>query len=82
MGENDEERMELMFKDLTMTVDTINGEKTILDSISGSVPPRSLTALMGGSGGGKISLLNSLSGREELTMLKYQDIYTLMAMRM
>lgn len=37
--------------------------KTILDSISAEMPSGSLTAIIGGSGSGKTSLLNQMSGR-------------------
>lgn len=37
--------------------------KTILDDISADMPSGSLTAIIGGSGSGKTSLLNSMSGR-------------------
>jgi len=37
--------------------------KTILDDISADMPSGTLTAIIGGSGSGKTSLLNSMSGR-------------------
>ena len=37
--------------------------KTILDDISADMPSGSLTAILGGSGSGKTSLLNQMSGR-------------------
>ncbi|KAK2763762.1 hypothetical protein FQN54_009379 [Arachnomyces sp. PD_36] len=37
--------------------------KTVLDGVSVSMPPGSLTAIIGGSGSGKTSLLNVVSGR-------------------
>lgn len=37
--------------------------KTVLDGVSASMPPGSLTAIIGGSGSGKTSLLNVVSGR-------------------
>lgn len=37
--------------------------KTILDDVSANMPPGSLTAIIGGSGSGKTSLLNQMSGR-------------------
>ncbi|CAN9465310.1 unnamed protein product [Alternaria alternata] len=40
-----------------------NHVKTILDDISADMPSGSLTAIIGGSGSGKTSLLNSMSGR-------------------
>ena len=49
-AESDEQGTELVFRDLTMTINTINGMKTIVDNVTGKIPARSLTALMGGSG--------------------------------
>jgi ABC-type multidrug transport system ATPase subunit len=40
-----------------------NHVKTILDDISADMPSGSLTAIIGGSGSGKTSLLNNMSGR-------------------
>ncbi|KAF2478083.1 ABC transporter-like protein [Lindgomyces ingoldianus] len=45
-------------------VDTTTGHvKTILDDISADIPNGTLTAIIGGSGSGKTSLLNQMSGR-------------------
>jgi ABC-type multidrug transport system ATPase subunit len=46
--------------------------KTILDDISADMPSGSLTAIIGGSGSGKTSLLNSMSGRINGTRLAKQ----------
>jgi ABC-type multidrug transport system ATPase subunit len=43
--------------------------KTILDDISAHMPSGSLTAIIGGSGSGKTSLLNQMSGRMQGTRL-------------
>lgn len=42
---------------------TDNSLKTILDGVSTSMPNGSLTAIIGGSGSGKTSLLNVMAGR-------------------
>ena len=42
------------------------GGRTILEGISGCLPPATLTALMGPSGSGKTSLLDILTGRKTL----------------
>jgi ABC-type multidrug transport system ATPase subunit len=46
-----------------------NHVKTILDDISAQMPSGSLTAIIGGSGSGKTSLLNQMSGRMQGTRL-------------
>ncbi|TIA85326.1 hypothetical protein E3P99_04025 [Wallemia hederae] len=51
------------FKDVTYTVQTPDGEKRLLDNITGYVKPGTITALMGASGAGKTTLLNTLSQR-------------------
>jgi ABC-type glutathione transport system ATPase component len=40
-----------------------NPVKTILDNVSATLPSGTLTAIIGGSGSGKTSLLNQMSGR-------------------
>jgi len=42
-------------------------KKTILDGVSGIAEPGELHAIMGPSGGGKTSLLNTLSRRLKIT---------------
>jgi ABC-type multidrug transport system ATPase subunit len=49
-----------------------NHIKSILDNISADMPSGSLTAIIGGSGSGKTSLLNSMSGRINGTRLAKQ----------
>jgi ABC-type multidrug transport system ATPase subunit len=44
--------------------------KTILDGVSASMPPGSLTAIIGSSGSGKTSLLNVMAARMESERLK------------
>ncbi|TIA85057.1 hypothetical protein E3P99_04086 [Wallemia hederae] len=51
------------FKDVTYTVQTPDGERRLLDNVTGYVKPGTITALMGSSGAGKTTLLNTLSQR-------------------
>ncbi|EEH43518.2 uncharacterized protein PADG_08138 [Paracoccidioides brasiliensis Pb18] len=44
--------------------------KTVLHGISADMPQGSLTAIIGGSGSGKTSLLNAISGRMNLSRVK------------
>lgn len=54
----------LTWSDISMSVNPKHGEeKKILDSISGSINPQALSAIMGHSGAGKTSLLNVLAGK-------------------
>jgi ABC-type lipoprotein export system ATPase subunit len=49
----------------------VNHVKTILDDISGEMQSGSLTAILGGSGSGKTSLLNQMSGRMQGKRLSF-----------
>lgn len=51
---------ELIWKDLNLKTPS---NKSLLQNISGTVGPSSMTALMGPSGAGKTTLLNALAGR-------------------
>ncbi|TIB07969.1 hypothetical protein E3P92_03903 [Wallemia ichthyophaga] len=51
------------FKDVSYTVQTPDGEKLLLDRVTGYIKPGTITALMGASGAGKTTLLNTLSQR-------------------
>mmetsp|Transcript_38595 Transcript_38595/g.80883 ORF Transcript_38595/g.80883 Transcript_38595/m.80883 type:complete len:593 (+) Transcript_38595:216-1994(+) len=57
----------LEFDNVLLSTKTKNAEKnppkTILNGLSGSFPPKTLTAVMGPSGSGKTSLLKILTGR-------------------
>ena len=46
-----------------------NPVKTILDNVSATLPSGTLTAIIGGSGSGKTSLLNQMSGRMKGTRI-------------
>merc|ERR1712157_668624 len=53
---------DIIFHDLKLVVATANNEfKTIVNNCTGEIPARQMTAVMGGSGSGKTSLLNSLN---------------------
>ncbi|KAH9411818.1 ABC-2 type transporter [Ordospora pajunii] len=55
---------ELVWKGLSLSVNGADGsKKMLLNKISGSVEPQSMTGLMGPSGAGKTTLMNSLAGR-------------------
>ncbi|EQB60095.1 abc transporter [Vairimorpha apis BRL 01] len=55
------EKTELLWKNLTLTLP--DSTKKLLENVSGSVGPSSMTALMGPSGAGKTTLLNAIAGR-------------------
>jgi ABC-type multidrug transport system permease subunit/ABC-type multidrug transport system ATPase subunit len=52
------------WKNLTYTVKTPSGERTLLDNVQGWVKPGMLGALMGASGAGKTTLLDVLAQRK------------------
>ncbi|KAI5478137.1 ABC drug exporter AtrF [Pseudohyphozyma bogoriensis] len=53
----------LVWKDLSLWVDTPNETRRLLDRISGYIRPGRVCALLGASGAGKSTLLNVLAGR-------------------
>lgn len=52
------------WKNLTYTVKTPSGDRTLLDNVNGWVKPGTLGALMGSSGAGKTTLLDVLAQRK------------------
>ncbi|PSK38472.1 Brefeldin A resistance protein [Elsinoe australis] len=52
------------WKNLTYTVDTPSGKRTLLDSVDGWIKPGSLGCLMGSSGAGKTTLMDVLASRK------------------
>ena len=52
------------WKNLSYTVSTPSGERTLLDNVQGWVKPGTLGALMGSSGAGKTTLLDVLAQRK------------------
>eukprot|EP01113_Clastostelium_recurvatum_P049929 TRINITY_DN9334_c0_g1_i1.p1 TRINITY_DN9334_c0_g1~~TRINITY_DN9334_c0_g1_i1.p1 ORF type:complete len:1457 (-),score=443.50 TRINITY_DN9334_c0_g1_i1:94-4464(-) len=53
-----------MWKELDYTVKTKEGERILLDKVSGWIKPGQMTALMGASGAGKTTLLDVLARRK------------------
>lgn len=68
-GENsaamDEEctTIDITFEDLSLSVELAQKKVYIVDHVTGRLRAQTMTALMGGSGAGKTSLLNALCGR-------------------
>jgi len=55
--------VDLCFKDLSLTVSVGKKNVNVVNNVSGRLRGKTMTALMGGSGAGKTSLLNALCGR-------------------
>ncbi|CAG8292267.1 unnamed protein product [Penicillium olsonii] len=60
-----QDRASFTFDKLSYFVNTSNGERQLLNEVSGYVKPGQLTALMGASGAGKTTLLDNLSRRKD-----------------
>lgn len=54
------------FDNVTYKVPTADGQKTLLDGVSGYVKPGCLTCMIGSSGAGKTTLLNTLAQRQSV----------------
>ncbi len=64
--ENDKEEcrgVDLCFKDLSLSLKLGKKKVDVVNNVTGRIRGKTMTALMGGSGAGKTSLLNSLCGR-------------------
>lgn len=55
--------VDIAFENLSLTVTVKDNKVKIVDKVSGRIRAGTMTALMGGSGAGKTSLLNALCGR-------------------
>ncbi len=55
--------VDLCFKDLSLSIKLGKKKVSVVDKVTGRIRGKTMTALMGGSGAGKTSLLNSLCGR-------------------
>ena len=55
--------LDIFFKDLSLTVKKGDTEMKVVNSCSGRLRSNTMTAILGGSGAGKTSLLNALCGR-------------------
>lgn len=55
--------IDITFEDLSLSVEVAKTKVYIVDHVTGRLRARTMTALMGGSGAGKTSLLNALCGR-------------------
>lgn len=64
---HDGRAVDLVWRDLTYSIELKKGRRQILDAVSGHLEAASLLAIMGPSGSGKSSLLNALAGRVPIT---------------
>ncbi|TPX39746.1 hypothetical protein SeMB42_g06261 [Synchytrium endobioticum] len=60
---SDQKGLTLSWRNLSFVVDTDKGYKQVLHNLNGQAKPGELLAIMGGSGAGKSSLMDVLSGR-------------------
>ena len=61
--EEDPDSVDLTFEDLSLAVKLGENTVNVVNHVSGRIEAATMTALMGGSGAGKTSLLNALCGR-------------------
>lgn len=65
-GNAEEEQLDaidIAFEDLSLAVRVGDDEIKVVDNVTGRLEARTMTAILGGSGAGKTSLLNALCGR-------------------
>ena len=62
-GSGQKATVDIAFRDLSLAVKVGDSSIKVVDSVSGRLKAKTMTALMGGSGAGKTSLLNALCGR-------------------
>lgn len=60
---DDSEGVDICFKDLCLEVTVAKKQINVVNNVTGRLRAKTMTALMGGSGAGKTSLLNALCGR-------------------
>lgn len=62
-NKGDMDGLDVAFENLSLTVIVGKEEKVVVNEVSGRLRSNTMTAVMGGSGSGKSSLLNALCGR-------------------
>lgn len=63
IGMNDLLGVDICFQDLSLSIRLGRTTVKVVDEVSGRIRAKTMTAIMGGSGAGKTSLLNALCGR-------------------
>ena len=66
---NDARGLDVTFEHLTLTVKVGEKPVNVVDDVTGRLVSNTMTAVMGGSGSGKSSLLNALCGRAHYGMV-------------
>lgn len=62
-GTDASDGVDICFKDLCLEVTVAQKKINVVNNVTGRLQAKTMTALMGGSGAGKTSLLNALCGR-------------------